>query len=61
MRDHARMTQDAILQIRIRGDLVAALDDLRRSEPDLPSRSEMVRRLIERAGDAAKAPAKAKR
>ena len=27
------------------------IDDLRRVEPDIPTRSEMVRRLIERAAD----------
>lgn len=43
------MTQDDILQIRIKASLLALLDDLRRAEKDLPSRSEMVRRLIERA------------
>lgn len=26
------------------------LDDLRRREPDIPTRSEMIRRVIERAG-----------
>ena len=43
------MTQDDIIQIRIQSSLLAVLDDLRRAEKDLPSRSEMVRRLIARA------------
>ena len=43
------MTQDAILHMRIAEDVRAMLDELRRQEPDLPSRSEMVRRLIVRA------------
>jgi hypothetical protein len=45
------MPQDAILQMRIAAALVLQLDDLRRHEPDIPSRSEMVRRLIARAAD----------
>ena len=44
------MTQDAILHMRIAGEIVEVLDDLRRKEKDLPTRSEMVRRLIQRAG-----------
>lgn len=43
------MTQDTILHMRIAEEIRAKLDDLRRTEPDLPSRSEMVRRLIEEA------------
>ncbi len=43
------MTQDSILHMRVSEDVKALLDDLRKLEPDLPSRSEMVRRLIERA------------
>lgn len=43
------MTQDSILHMRVSEDVKAALDELRKREPDLPSRSEMVRRLIERA------------
>lgn len=43
------MTQTEILHMRISAEHMAWLDDLRRVEPDLPARSEMVRRLIERA------------
>lgn len=43
------MTQDSILHMRVTEDVKSLLDDLRKLEPDLPSRSEMVRRLIERA------------
>ena len=43
------MTQDTILHMRIAEEIRTKLDDLRRIEPDLPSRSEMVRRLIEEA------------
>ena len=38
-----------ILRMRVTADVMAALDNLRRMEPDLPSRTEMVRRLIDRA------------
>jgi len=43
------MTQNTLLQMRIADEIVEKLDDLRRLEKDIPSRSEMVRRLIERA------------
>jgi metal-responsive CopG/Arc/MetJ family transcriptional regulator len=43
------MTQDSILHMRVSEDVKTLLDELRKLEPDLPSRSEMVRRLIERA------------
>jgi hypothetical protein len=44
-----RMTQDSTMQLRIATKYRGMLDDLRRQEPDIPSRSEMIRRLIERA------------
>jgi hypothetical protein len=43
------MEQDAILHMRVSGELKARIDLLRKAEPDLPSRSEMVRRLVDRA------------
>lgn len=52
--EDADMGKDAILHMRLEAAEKAALDDLRRAEPDLPSRSEMVRRLIQRALDAQK-------
>lgn len=48
------MDKDAILHMRIEDDLKQSIDDLRRAEPDLPNRSEMVRRLISRAAAALK-------
>lgn len=45
------MTQDTLFQMRIAEHIVGQIDDLRRAEKDIPSRSEMVRRLIERAHD----------
>ena len=43
------MEKDAILHIRVADSSKLDLDTLRKREPDLPSRSEMVRRLIDRA------------
>lgn len=43
------MDQDSILHMRVSLAVKEDLDRLRKSEPDLPSRSEMVRRLIERS------------
>ena len=37
------------ITFRLDQDLLRKLDDMRRNEPDLPSRSEMVRRLLARA------------
>jgi metal-responsive CopG/Arc/MetJ family transcriptional regulator len=42
-------SQDMQIAIRISTDHLEQLDDLRRDEKDLPSRAEMIRRLIERA------------
>lgn len=46
------MTQDTQIAIRMSTQALAALDDLRRVEADLPSRAEMIRRLIDRAAGA---------
>ena len=46
----ATNTFDALLQVRVDEEHKTAIDALRRQERDLPSRAEMVRRLIERAG-----------
>lgn len=35
------------MSLRLHVDTIAALDDLRKMEPDLPSRPEMVRRIID--------------
>ena len=43
------------LNFRLSLELLKALDELRRAEEDLPSRGEMLRRLIQRAVAAAKA------
>jgi hypothetical protein len=54
------MTQSEILHMRISADLRDGIDELRRREPDLPSKSEMVRRLVMRALGKEDAPRKAK-
>uniref|UniRef100_UPI00403FA7EC ribbon-helix-helix protein, CopG family n=1 Tax=Hyphomicrobium sp. ghe19 TaxID=2682968 RepID=UPI00403FA7EC len=45
------MTQDTQIAVRISTQALAALDQLRKQEDDLPSRAEMIRRLIERASE----------
>ena len=37
------------VHVRFHDDLLNKLDNFRRREPDLPSRSEAIRRLVERA------------
>lgn len=49
MTKHADERRSERLELRISPDTVAQLDELRRIEHDLPSRSDLVRRLIERA------------
>lgn len=39
-----------VFNMRVSEDLVRVLDDLRRQEPDIPTRSEMARRCIEIVG-----------
>ncbi|OYU37585.1 MAG: hypothetical protein CFE33_19880 [Pseudorhodobacter sp. PARRP1] len=34
------------VNLRVSRDLIAAIDDRRRSEPDLPTRPEMIRRAL---------------
>jgi hypothetical protein len=37
------------IQIRLQSDLWSAVESFRRNEPDIPTRPEAVRRLIQRA------------
>jgi metal-responsive CopG/Arc/MetJ family transcriptional regulator len=37
------------VQVRLKDDLLASLDEWRRKQPDLPNRPEAMRRLIEQA------------
>ncbi len=43
---------DTQIAVRMPLDLLAMLDEMRRDERDLPARTEMMRRLIERAYEA---------
>jgi hypothetical protein len=43
------MAHDTQIALRISQELLEKLDDLRRCERDIPVRTEMIRRLIERA------------
>jgi hypothetical protein len=41
--------QDKTFQMRVSEDFLRAIDDWRRKQPDLPSRAEAIRRLVEMA------------
>jgi hypothetical protein len=49
------LKNDRQLQMRVSADFLRTIDDWRRKQPDLPSRTEAIRRLIERG---VKAPVK---
>ena len=40
-------SQDRLFQMRVKDDFIQSLDTWRRTQADLPSRSESVRRLVE--------------
>lgn len=42
------LTHDKLLQMRVSEEFLRAIDEWRRQQDDLPSRSEAIRRLIER-------------
>lgn len=44
------MSEKAVASVRLDDLHMRIIDDLRRAEPDIPTRSEMIRRVIERAG-----------
>ena len=45
-------TNDESITVRLPAELLAAIDELRRAEPDIPTRAGMIRLLIERAAAA---------
>jgi len=45
------MQQDEQIAVRISKRLLDLLDNVRREERDVPTRAEMIRRLIQRAGE----------
>lgn len=50
----AEMPETQLVQVKMTVHQIKDLDALRRAEPDIPTRAEMVRRLVERASKAAK-------
>ena len=40
-------TQDRPLQMRVNDEFIRTIDEWRRKQPDLPSRTEAIRRLVE--------------
>ena len=46
-----RETKGAMLVIRATDNLLKLIDDWRREEPDLPVRSEAVRRMLQAEGE----------
>ena len=55
------MTQSKRFEIRMSGDLLKAIDEWRRRQSDLPSRSEAMRRIMKAGLRAQKSGKKAKR
>ena len=54
----AREVREGRIGLRMSAEEMAELDEVRRAEPDMPQRSEMLRRLIRRAAAELKAEAK---
>jgi hypothetical protein len=52
-----RVGPNPSIQIRLQGNLWSAVESFRRNEPDIPTRPEAVRRLVQRALDATLDPA----
>ena len=44
-----QLSADAQIQVRMSEELRQAIEDFRRNEPDIPTRPEMIRRLLRRA------------
>jgi hypothetical protein len=54
-------TLGELIGIRCQPELVAEIDEWRRKQPDLPTRQEAMRRLIEQALKVTKAPPRKRR
>jgi hypothetical protein len=52
------LVNDRQLQMRVTEDFVRKIDDWRRKQPDLPSRTEAIRRLVEFGLEAEATPKK---
>jgi hypothetical protein len=55
------MKHDRAFQIRASEEFMRRIDEWRRQQPDIPSRAEAVRQLVEKAIEADKAAADQKR
>jgi hypothetical protein len=55
-RPRKRTTQDRPFQMRVSEEFLRMVDDWRRSQVDLPSRAEAIRRLVELATKIKKKP-----
>ena len=55
-RPRKRITQDRPFQMRVSEQFLRMVDDWRRSQVDLPSRAEAIRRLVELATKIKKKP-----
>jgi hypothetical protein len=49
MRQSTVATPNVAVQVRLQNDLASAIEGFRRSEPDIPTRPEAIRRLLQRA------------
>jgi len=49
MQDRAIVGYGPAVQVRLQDDLWSAIENFRRNEPDIPTRPEAVRRLLQRA------------
>lgn len=54
------MKQELRIQMRFDGETQRKVDELRRLDPELPSRTDLIRRLIDEAYERATAKAKKK-
>ncbi len=52
MAKQTTQANDESITVRLPGELLAGIDDLRRAESDIPTRAGMIRLLIERAIEA---------
>jgi metal-responsive CopG/Arc/MetJ family transcriptional regulator len=52
MAKQTTQANDESITVRLPGELLTGVDDLRRAEPSLPTRAGMIRLLIERAIEA---------
>lgn len=52
MAKQTTQANDESITVRLPGELLTGIDELRRAESDIPTRAGMIRRLIERAAAA---------